>query len=108
MTEWNLSDPDEPRVYYDLSEWDFEQQAELASSLAEVDITHRLRGPHALRHLRTGVGGHQHLLADGVRLPAGVQVVEPAVSREGDGHHPRHGPRLSPQRPARPESGEVG
>ena len=44
MTEWNLSDPDEPRVYYDLSEWDFEQQAELASSLAEVDIPHAWDG----------------------------------------------------------------
>jgi len=36
----SLSDPDAPRVYYDLSEWDFEQQAELASSLAEVEIPH--------------------------------------------------------------------
>lgn len=40
MTEWNSSDPDAARVFYDLSEWDFDQQAELASALAEAEIPH--------------------------------------------------------------------
>ena len=44
MTDWNASDPDAARVFYDLSEWDFDQQAELASALAEVEIPHGWEG----------------------------------------------------------------
>ncbi len=44
MTEWNPSDPEAARVFYDLGEWDFEQQAELTSSLAEAGIPHGWEG----------------------------------------------------------------
>jgi hypothetical protein len=40
MTDWNPDDPDATRVYYDLEGWTFDQQAELASALAEVEIPH--------------------------------------------------------------------
>lgn len=38
--EWNPLDPDATRVHYDLSGWTFDQQAELASELAEGSIPH--------------------------------------------------------------------
>jgi hypothetical protein len=38
--DWNPGDPDEPRVLYDLSEWTFDQQAEVAAELAEAEIPH--------------------------------------------------------------------
>ena len=44
MTEWNANDPDAARVFYDLAEWDFDQQAELASALAEFEIPHGWEG----------------------------------------------------------------
>ena len=44
MTEWNANDPDAARVFYDLAEWDFDQQAELASALAESEIPHGWEG----------------------------------------------------------------
>ena len=44
MTEWNVSDPDAARVFYDLAEWDFDQQAELASALADAEIPHGWEG----------------------------------------------------------------
>lgn len=44
MTEWNSSDPDAARVLYDLSEWDFDQQAELAAALADAEIPHGWEG----------------------------------------------------------------
>jgi hypothetical protein len=44
VTEWNPSDPDAPRVFYDLTDWDFEQQAELTSALAEAEIPHGWEG----------------------------------------------------------------
>lgn len=40
MTEWNPSDPDPAKVFYDLTTWDFTQQAELASALADAEIPH--------------------------------------------------------------------
>lgn len=40
MTEWNPSDPDTAKVFYDLTTWDFDQQAELASALADAEIPH--------------------------------------------------------------------
>ncbi|HRE02116.1 MAG TPA: hypothetical protein PLV68_12510 [Ilumatobacteraceae bacterium] len=43
MTDWNTDD-DAARVYYDLAEWDFDQQAELTSALAEADIPHEWQG----------------------------------------------------------------
>ncbi len=44
MTDWNPSDPDEVRVIYDLSAWSIDQQAELASELAEAEIPHHWDG----------------------------------------------------------------
>ena len=40
MTDWNPNDPDTTRVYYDLSTWSFDQQAELAAEMADADIPH--------------------------------------------------------------------
>jgi hypothetical protein len=40
MTEWNPDDPDAGSVHYDLSEWNFDQQAELAATMAEAEIPH--------------------------------------------------------------------
>lgn len=38
--DWNPNDPDSTRVHYDLSGWTFDQQAELASDLADAEIPH--------------------------------------------------------------------
>jgi len=38
--DWNANDPDATRVHYDLSSWTFEQMAELAAELADVEIPH--------------------------------------------------------------------
>ena len=40
MTDWNPNDPDTTRVYYDLSAWTFDQQAELAAAMADAEILH--------------------------------------------------------------------
>jgi hypothetical protein len=40
MTDWNPNDPDAARVFYDLSRWTFDQQAELAAALADAEIPH--------------------------------------------------------------------
>lgn len=40
MTDWNPLDPDAPNVYYDLSSWTSDQQAELTALLANADIAH--------------------------------------------------------------------
>lgn len=42
--EWNPNDPDATRVLYDLTRWTFDQQAELASELAEADVPHTWDG----------------------------------------------------------------
>lgn len=44
MTDWNPNDPDATRVYYDLSGWSFDHQAELAAAMADVDIPHTWEG----------------------------------------------------------------
>lgn len=38
--DWNANDPDAIRVMYDLADWNFDQQAELAAELAEADVPH--------------------------------------------------------------------
>ena len=40
MTDWNPLDPDFENVYYDLSSWTSDQQAELTARLANADIAH--------------------------------------------------------------------
>lgn len=42
--DWNPNDPDATRVHYDLGSWTFDQQADLASELAELDIPHTWEG----------------------------------------------------------------
>jgi hypothetical protein len=44
VTDWNPSDPDAAKVFYDLSSWDFDQQAELSSALADAEIPHTWDG----------------------------------------------------------------
>lgn len=44
MTDWNPNDPDATRVHYDLAAWDFDQQAELASAMADAEIPHTWEG----------------------------------------------------------------
>lgn len=40
MTDWNPLDPDYENVFYDLSSWTTDQQAELTASLAQAEIPH--------------------------------------------------------------------
>lgn len=40
MTDWNPLDPDFENVFYDLSSWSSDQQAELTASLAQADVPH--------------------------------------------------------------------
>jgi hypothetical protein len=44
MTDWSPSDPDAVRVVYDLSSWSIDQQAELASELADAEVPHAWEG----------------------------------------------------------------
>ncbi len=44
MTDWNPNDPDATRVHYDLTAWDFDQQAELAAAMADAEISHAWDG----------------------------------------------------------------
>lgn len=44
ITDWNPLDPDGIRVVYDLRDWTFDQQAELASTLAEQELPHAWDG----------------------------------------------------------------
>jgi hypothetical protein len=44
VTEWNVDDPDAAKVFYDLAEWDFEQQAEITAALAEAEVPHGWNG----------------------------------------------------------------
>lgn len=40
MSDWNPLDPDYENVFYDLSSWTTDQQAELTASLAQAEIPH--------------------------------------------------------------------
>lgn len=40
VTDWNPLDPDAANVFYDLSSWTTDQQAELTALLANADISH--------------------------------------------------------------------
>lgn len=40
VTDWNPLDPDFENVFYDLSSWSSDQQAELTASLAQADVPH--------------------------------------------------------------------
>ena len=46
--DWNPNDPDATRVHYDLSNWSFEQMAELAATLADAAIPHAWDGDELL------------------------------------------------------------
>lgn len=40
VIDWNPSDPDEPKVHYDLAGWTIDQRAELLEALAADEIAH--------------------------------------------------------------------
>ena len=40
MTDWNPLDPDFENVFYDLSSWSTDHQAEMTATLAQADIPH--------------------------------------------------------------------
>lgn len=42
--DWNPNDPDATRVLYDLGEWSFDQQGEVAAEMAEAEIPHTWEG----------------------------------------------------------------
>lgn len=42
--EWDPADPDVERVYYDLSDWSIDQQAEVSAMFAEHDVPHVWEG----------------------------------------------------------------
>ena len=42
--DWNPNDPEATRVHYDLAAWSFDQQADLASELADAGIAHTWEG----------------------------------------------------------------
>ncbi len=44
MTDWNPNDPDATQVHYDMTAWDFDQQAELAAAMADAEIPHAWDG----------------------------------------------------------------
>ena len=71
-------------------------QARAHRQAADV-VRDPLRGPHAFGHFRPGVGRHEHLVADGRGVRAGIQVVQPPVSFEGDRHHHAHPARVRPK-----------
>lgn len=48
MTDWNPNDPEATIVHYDLSAWSFDQQAELASELADAAVQHTWDGTELL------------------------------------------------------------
>ncbi|MDO8389364.1 MAG: hypothetical protein Q7V57_02665 [Actinomycetota bacterium] len=58
--EWNPNDPDATRVLYDLSEWSFDQQAELAADLAEAAVPHTWEGAELV------VPESHEVVADGI------------------------------------------
>ncbi len=84
--EIDLRDEDTPRVFYDLGEWDFDQQAELTSALAESEI------PHAWDGTELVVPAEFEVAADAVfadveqRLEAiGKGVPDYGEGEDGDG-----------------------
>lgn len=42
--DWNVNDPDAEKVFYDLSSWTIDQQADLAAELADQAIPHAWQG----------------------------------------------------------------
>ncbi|MBI5088470.1 MAG: hypothetical protein HZB15_06295, partial [Actinobacteria bacterium] len=44
MTDWNPNDPDATKVYYDLSAWSIDEQAELTAEMANSEIPHTWEG----------------------------------------------------------------
>ena len=38
--EWSPTDPDTPKVHYDLAAWSIDQQAEVSATMAEQDVPH--------------------------------------------------------------------
>ena len=74
MTDWNPDDPDATRVHYDLSGWTIDQQAELASELAEAEVPHTWDGTDLI------VPEEAEQATDVI-----IEAVEERLGIEGDG-----------------------
>ncbi len=76
MTDWNPLDPDFENVFYDLSSWTTDQQAELTASLARAEI------PHAWVELELVVPAELEETMDSLfdRLEKELGIGTPAVS----------------------------
>ena len=84
--DWNPNDPDATRVVYDLSAWSFDQQAELASELAEAEVPHTWDGSD----LMVPVAAEQARHAVQVVHAAGVNDLQGRVHARLD-HDVAHG-----------------
>ena len=42
--DWNVNDPEAPKVFYDLGSWTIDQQADLAAELADREVAHAWQG----------------------------------------------------------------
>lgn len=78
--DWNPLDPDEVRVVYDLRAWNFDQQAELASTLADGEIAHTWDGTDLVvpQDVESAVDA---IIAD---LESALGVVYPEGDDDGD------------------------
>jgi hypothetical protein len=81
--DWNPNDPDATRVVYDLSAWSFDQQAELASELAEAEVPHTWDGSD----LMVPVAAEQaaDLVIDTLEERFGISYDDDEAEAEGDG-----------------------
>ena len=104
--DWNPNDPEATRVHYDLAAWSFDQQADLASELADAGIAHTWEGtelvvPEELEaeaeaiinqvEQRLGItydesGGlsRAELLSEDGPLPEAVRLADSAATTEYD------------------------
>ncbi len=98
--EWNPNDPDATRVLYDLSDWTFDQQADLASDLAEAEVPHTWDGaelvvPESHETITDGIieraeqrlgvvyGGDDTAADNGLATDADVDVPQPLDIADG-------------------------
>ena len=42
--DWNVNDPEAPKVFYDLGSWTIDQQADLAAEFADREVPHAWQG----------------------------------------------------------------
>ncbi|MEI8239453.1 MAG: hypothetical protein WCI22_08525 [Actinomycetota bacterium] len=80
--DWNPNDPDAVKVLYDLSAWSFEQQAELASELAEATVPHTWDGTELVVP-EASEAAADHII-DTVEKRLGIVYDEDGAITEGD------------------------